>query len=376
MRRLYLLATFGVLVACPDHAVYAQQVDCAANEVLAASFSTLNRLNALYRTDCLGGASDREALTTSATKALPPTLRDAASKAEIRLVALSVLIPVLKAVRSERDNLTLAAPQRAMLSALDSSIALAQGALDAGLSAVEVKLLGTAPWKWEPNDSSFGGLPIQLASTVIDACAVPTAATCKSAEQTARFVLRAAKLVERALAYNGRPLLVAALATTTMRDARWTAYFDETLVQFPWELALNSAQFRRAARAMSGFAMPPSHQWVLLHPMAGVEYVWSAPQGSRLTPTAAIEVVGYNRWWWNDSNRPGRALGVSVVAAFSDRANTSGMGFGVLVRYAHKYALTVTGRGGRGGILLSSDLGSWLTGKQEAAKNAMRLKLP
>ena len=65
-----------------------------------------------------------------------------------------------------------------------------------------------------------------------------------------------------------------------------------------------------------------------------------------------------------------------MVAAFSDRANANNVGFGVLVRYQHKYAVSVTSRGGKTGVLLSSEFGTWLSGKQDQAQNAMRLKLP
>jgi hypothetical protein len=210
---------------------------------------------------------------------------------------------------------------------------------------------------------------------VNDACAPATTEACNGAVRTAEFVLRASKLVERSLAWYGRPFLAAALAGTTRRDAQWTAYFGQTLVQFPWELALNSARFTGAARTKRGFAMPPSDQWVLLHPMVGVEYVWSAPKGSRMTPAVAMELLGYNRWSWNAANKPAGALGVSAVAAFSDRANAGNVGYGLLVRYAHKYSLTVTSRGGKSGVLLSSELGTWLSGRQDQAQDAMRLKL-
>jgi hypothetical protein len=89
-----------------------------------------------------------------------------------------------------------------------------------------------------------------------------------------------------------------------------------------------------------------------------------------------MEVLGYNRWSWNAKNKPAGAFGASVVAAFSDRANAKNVGYGVLVRYAHQYSLSVTSRGGTAGVMLSSEFGTWLSGKQDEAQNAMRLKLP
>lgn len=375
MRRFCVLSLIAALVAYPARPLYAQQDACATIAASVTSASALDQLNTLYTTECLGGAKDLDPLTKRAMKVLPARVSDAASKTEIRLVVLSVLDPVLIATADERDKWAEGSPERAMLNGLDSSAALARSAVDAELTGVDVKLLLSGTWRWDPNTETFGELAIPLASTVNKACAQPSSDLCKGAYQTASFVLRAAKLVERGLSYYGRPFLVAALAKTTMRDARWTAYFDETLVQFPWELALNSARFSRAARATSGFAMPPSDQWVLLHPMLGVEYVWSGPQGSRMTPAVAMEVLGYNRWSWGMDNKARRAWGASIAAVFSDRANANSMGYGLLVRYAHKYSLTVTSRSGKTGVMLSSELGQWLNGKQDQAKNAMRLVL-
>ncbi|HEY5489872.1 MAG TPA: hypothetical protein VIK25_01665 [Gemmatimonadaceae bacterium] len=383
MRRLSCAAVFALLVACPLHVVHAQQGECAAIAASAASAASarpIDRLSLLSRTDCLGGTRDLDALTKAAMKVLPARLSDTASNTEIRLVVLSVLDPVLKATSRERDiardTRGEASPERAMLLALDSSVTLVRSAVEAGLRATDDKVLLTGTWAWDPNTAAFGDLPLRVASMVNDACAPVTAEACTGSVRTAEFVLRASKLVERSLAYYGRPFLAAALAGTTRRDAQWTAYFGQTLVQFPWELALNSARFTRAARAKSGFAMPPSDQWVLLHPMVGVEYVWSASKGSRMTPAVAMEILGYNRWSWNAANKPAGALGASVVAAFSDRANADNVGYGLLVRYAHRYSLTVTSRGGKSGVLLSSELGTWLSGKQDQAQDAMRLKLP
>lgn len=382
MRRLSLALALGTLLPCPARPIRAQQGECATIAASAASMRPIDRLGLLSRTGCLGGIRDVDALTRTAMKVLPARQGDTASRTEIRLVVLSALDPVMKATSLARDNAADGSPQRVMLGALDSSVAFVRAAVETRLTLTSTdtgsvqrdkKLLDPHVWDWDTGQEAFHGLPLQLASTVKDACTTATTARCMSAVQTAEFVLRATRLVARSLTFYSAPIVTAALARTSKRDAQWTAYFDETLVQFPWELALNSARFTRAARARAGFAMPPRDQWVWLHPMAGVEYVWSAPQGSRMTPAVAMEVLGYNRWSWNAKNKPAGALGASIVAAFSDRANADNVGYGLLVRYAHKYSLSVTSRGGRTGLLLSSDFGTWLSGKQDQARNAMRL---
>lgn len=385
MRRLPIAALLGALVAFPTTALHAQQDACAITAAAVANERPLNRLTLLWRTECLGGTQDLDALTKTAMKVLPAKLSDTASKKEIELVVLSALDPVLKATGRQHDSSAEGSPQRALLAGLDSAVTLVRSAVAAGVTLASIDpsapigdrmLLRPITWAWDPTQERIGDLPLRLTSTVNDACVTATSEQCRSAVRTAEFVLRAATLVRRSLDYYSRPLLTAVLVKTSVRDARWTAYFGETLVQFPWELALNSARFTRAARATHGFAMPPSSQWVLLHPMAGVEYVWSAAKGSRMTPAVAMEIVGYNRWSWNAKNRPAGALGASVVAAFSDRAGAQNVGYGVLVRYAHKYSVTVTSRGGKAGILLSSEFGTWLSGKQDQAQDAMRLTLP
>lgn len=383
MRRLSIAALLGALVAVPGMVLHAQQVSCVT--AAAANDPPLARLSQLWITECLGGSRDLDALTKNAMKVLPARLSDTASKKEIELVVLSALDPVLKATARERDKSTEGSAQRVLLTGLDSLVTLVRIAVTTGVTLVATETGATAgdrvllrpiTWTWDPTQERIGELPLRLAGSVQDACTTTTTAQCTSAVVTAEFVLRAATLVKRSLDYYSRPFLAAALVQTNMRDARWTAYFDETLVQFPWELALNSARFTQAARKTRGFAMPPSSQWVLLHPMAGVEYVWSAPQGSRMTPAVAMEILGYNRWSWNAMNKPAGALGASVVAAFSDRAGAPNVGYGVLVRYAHKYSVSVTSRGGKTGVLLSSEFGTWLSGKQDEAQNAMRLKRP
>ena len=385
MRRLSIAVLIGTLVADPATPLHAQQDACATTAAAAANMRPLDRLTLLWRTECLGGTDDLDALTKAAMKQLSAKSSDTASRKEIELMVLSALDPVMKATGRERDRSAEGSPQRALLSGLESTVTLVRAAVTAGLTLVAADtgasigdrtLLRPITWAWDPTQERIGDLPLRLASSVNDACATTSTEQCKSAVLTAEFVLRAATLVRRSLDYYSRPFLTAALVKTSMRDARWTAYFDETLVQFPWELAFNSARFTRAARAAHGFAMPPSNQWVLLHPMAGVEYVWSAAKGSRMTPAVAMEILGYNRWSWNAKNKPSGALGASVVAAFSDRAGAQNVGYGVLVRYAHKYSVTVTSRGGKAGVLLSSEFGTWLSGKQDQAQDAMRLKLP
>jgi hypothetical protein len=216
-------------------------------------------------------------------------------------------------------------------------------------------------------------LGVNVGAVLDPECPTFTSANCAQAFQLASGTLRTARLVEAALNYYAKPLLGAALAHASMRDARWTAYFDETLVQFPWELGLNSWRFSRKAKRSRGFVLPPSNQLIFLHPMAGLEYIGSAPEGSRLEPAVGLEVLGFNFWKWNDSNEPATAFGLSVVAAFSDRQGTQAGGIGVLARYNHRYAVTTTFRAGKVGVMLSTDVGQWIVGKQQQAKDAMRL---
>jgi hypothetical protein len=371
--RLFHVALVSVLWSA-SLAAQPSSGPCSDMRTVPAGIAALEFLNQLSFGRCLGGDADPDPLRRTARKLIDSVPgADSSSDEERRLIVFSVLDPVLEALDAEVRRLPDSDRARALLAAIRDSIVVARAAVTAGLEVDSVRLLQAGTWRWDPAVTRFGALGADIAGLVSAACVTPASTPCAAALHEAQLSLRSAHLVERAMMYYARRLLVAALAHATMRDARWNAYFEETLVQYPWELAINSWRFSRVARASNGFALPPSNQLIFLHPMAGLEYIGSSVAGSRLEPAVGLEVLGFNRWSWSRNNAPNAALGLSLVAAYSDRQGVDELGYGVLIRYAHRYALAATFRDKKVGVLLSSQLGDWIAGKQQKAKDAMRM---
>lgn len=373
MLRSLRTLVYCFLVLLPTGRAAAQAPDCTSVASGVAALEPLVQLSTLYRVGCLGGSRDTDPLTVAATRSLPEQFPDGASKRELRLALLSVLNPVLEATRRERSLHAADPTAQELVEALDSVVHRVQRAAIAELSGDELRELDALRWSWDPSINAFGGIDIPIASAISASCATPSQPACERVVRSASFVLRATHLVERGLAFHGRPFLLDALNASSRRDARWTAYFESTVTQFPWELMLNGKLFGRTLQRQQGFAEPPTSQWIIAHPVAGLEYEPRATADARLNPAVGIEVLGINRWRWSDENAPVRAWGASGVATYVDQGGTDAVKLGVLLRVAHQYSVTVTLRDGRPGWMLSAKLGEWVSGRRDAIETAMRL---
>ena len=178
-------------------------------------------------------------------------------------------------------------------------------------------------------------------------------------------------------AYN-KPNGLQELKELEMLDRRWDAYFYQARPQNFIEVGINSALFNRAAEEEDGFRSPPDYQWIVLHPNIALEYIEDTPDGNSFRESLILEILGRNDWSWNGSSMD-RALGWSVLASYSDRANVDNLGWGAMFHINHVYSFGVTWRdsdvGTSTGYFVSVDLlrffGDW-TDQQKARFNRVK----
>ena len=97
--------------------------------------------------------------------------------------------------------------------------------------------------------------------------------------------------------------------------ARWDDYIDNSYSQLPWELFVNG--LGRSRRDWE----PPGHQWIVLHPSAGVELDGLSWKNLTRVDVAVVEPLGYVRY----NPKKTRYYGISTVATFaSDRSAAVG----------------------------------------------------
>jgi hypothetical protein len=306
------------------------------------------------------------ALTKGVVGALK--LQGEVSRTELQVLTRNALDQIAEAVRQATNNSQ--EPLRTELVKLANELATVRAGVGVMASPADVTAMNNGNWRWDTNNFRFGGVSVSL-QPLFSACGTLGPA-CTAAFADGIAILRVAKLTERTLTYYNAPLIATALASATERDARWTSYFADTVPQYPWELVWNGANFTRAARKAQGFLGPPSHQLVFLHPDVAFEFLEAAEAGKRFKPAVALEAIGLNKWSWNEDNKPSHAVGVSFVLVWSDREETNRPGYGVLVRYATKYSVSLTRRHGGVAVAVSSNLSELLTGANEKLKSAMR----
>ena len=287
-RKRHGASLLGIVIFLCTHAALAAEDQCAVIEQGLAA-RPLVMLSALYKQRCLGAENDAAAITKTIDKIVPAKLpeRDA-SDTEMRYIVESALDAVDGYVRAAlpADAVTSPAPESVLLSQLSKQIVVVRQAVSAGADA---GIRNSESWRYKPGETTLAVPGLDLSPLDVE-CETAAAPVCQKAAATGKVVIRSLMLVQRALSYRERPLLGAALVSASVRDRKWTAYFDDARLQFPWELALNGYLYKQSARKVGGFADPPSHQWIVLHPTVGLEYVRGAQSGSRFEPALVLEV--------------------------------------------------------------------------------------
>ena len=240
--------------------------------------------------------------------------------------------------------------------------ALAHDLSVTGLQAVEAEA-----WRVQAM-RLFAGSPdeIDVAGEVARTCSAQAGA-CSKAYEDGVELLTYAVLVRDAL---DAPLANNRAATTqyvAMLDRRWTEYLSKARASYPWEMWLNGFAMRSAYRGR-GFIAPPDHQWLFLHPDAGLSYV--DPGSDHLRNMVLLEGLGFYRWKWNKSDQITSAMGLAYVLGWEgDDANRVSNGF--LLHVPQNLSLGVAWSKNHGKFvphyIVSGDVGKLFTSRSQLA---------
>ena len=185
--------------------------------------------------------------------------------------------------------------------------------------------------------------------------------TCTAASSRAQKVIELATLFRRILTKANEPVRNAFASQLERLDRQWRAYLGSSRGQYPWELALNSALYRKTAR----FDAPPTSQWIFAHPGAAFELTGNAPD-RQPSESLLLELAGIYRWTWKDEKMRQR-WGGSVTMAWRDTGEgRNRLGYGVLAYLPRASTVGYVWRPQDGGdehaLVLSADLVKFLRG--------------
>jgi hypothetical protein len=367
MRKLQCLLLAAAWVLAASAAIAQDAAQCAAIEKQFGA-QPLQMLGFLDRADCLGGAKDTAAVSVAVRRLLPQAAVPPEQLGEVPNVARAALGQVAGYVAGAMPQHGQSA--RALIAALANEVEAVRDRLSRNLALGELDAKG---WEWNGTRMVFVGFPSLDMKRLNVTCAQESDIACREAASAGKVVFRAAALVKQTLAFSLEETYQQALEASRVRDAKWTAYFAEARLQFPWELLLNGWRHGRGNRKAGGFAEVPNDQWILLHPGVGLEYVKNAPKGSRFEPALVVEIIGYNRWSWTGDGRMRKAYGVSLIQTYSDRAGLSSARGGIMLHYNHKYSLAFTRKDGERGVMLSVDLSRLVTKVESDAREKFRI---
>jgi hypothetical protein len=228
-----------------------------------------------------------------------------------------------------------------------------QQRIDAWTAAIgkdAIATLDAGKWKYD-NEGLFRETPfaIDINGDVTARCAKGES-DCITAFKEAMAIITSATLVRRVngvLLADQRDALV---TYVTGLDQRWDDYFNRAPSQFPWELAVNSAIYRKHERR--GFNEPPSWQLITFHPTPAYEYASDAKD--KFKSALALEMIGYFA----------HHAGASLSTVWSDRSDGKKFGYGVTVHWEGKLTLGLMHHNGSGGtsILVSPNAEKFIAG--------------
>lgn len=220
-----------------------------------------------------------------------------------------------------------------------------------------------------PGTSADGvSFEIRLGDILAAACSEPLRAeSCNAALAGSGATVFHAALFQTVVTWFQKEGREAAVGHIELIEKRWQSYFDSSRVQFPWELALNSALFDRELERRRtdrnnpqgpGLAGPPSDQVIFLHPSVGLRAANTADR--KLDQVVVLELAGYYRWTWRGANADGLAGG-SLIATWANGGSEQRKGYGFMVHMPRNYSIGLVQERGNGAkrvaLVVSIDLG-------------------
>lgn len=198
--------------------------------------------------------------------------------------------------------------------------------------------------------------------TFVTACDSPAA--CAQASADAQTVIELATLFGRVLTKANEAGRNQFARRLEQLDTQWRAYLSSSRGQYPWELLLNSALYRKTAQ----FDAPPAAQWIFAHP--GAAYELTANSADRQpSEVLLVELIGRYRWTWSE-NKMVQRFGGSLTLAWRDAGEgRKKLGYGALVYLPRQSTVGYVWRPQKDHpdehvLLLSADLVKFVRGTQ------------
>jgi hypothetical protein len=228
-------------------------------------------------------------------------------------------------------------------------------------------------WAWTAGQGLTAVPGIELRDRVRDACGRAGAPElCSSERAYAIHWLRIAALVRVTLSLYSDAYVEAKIVELERRVKMWKAYREEALPQFWWEYGLNSWRMGKQdqrvvdgqANNPEGYETVPDSQIIFLHPGAALQWrdVKAGTSEEEVKPAIYVELLGLNRWSWNESTgemRGGR--GISLMMTYAERDGSQDVGYGLLFhsRTTKQFKLGIARSDGEMMYMLNVDLAEY-----------------
>ncbi len=184
---------------------------------------------------------------------------------------------------------------------------------------------------------------------------------CTAASSSAQTLIELATLFRRTLTKASETARNAFAAQLELLDKQWRAYLGSARGQYPWELALNGALYRKTA----GFDAPPTSQWIFAHPGAAFELTRNASD-RQPSESLLLELAGIYRWSWKEEKMRQRWGGSFAMAWRDAGEGRQKLGYGVLAYLPRASTIGYVWRPQSGNdehsLVLSADLVKFLRG--------------
>lgn len=169
--------------------------------------------------------------------------------------------------------------------------------------------------------------------------------------ETVRAFCWTAIAAQRVLTLANAPARRAAVTGLSNAVRAWDRFNATGYSQYPWEVLLNAA---------SPGLMPPSVQWIVLHPAVGIELVGDELDAMQRLDVLLLEPLGVVAYTRDRAFYVGAAGVISVPSQAPVGAGVM-LHVGPYLKVGHVWRRGTTGNG----VVLSVDLYRWLSGVPE-----------